>query len=144
VVDEEMTRLFGKALQQYNRYNQLKHMDRYVKASEQQGRATEVGIGFYSTYEDYPIVSVVYEFNPRRCSDYPHVVEVMQEFVNTHSGWETFDLNSDAEWQGISFDRSLVEFLHFKDHISEIQKFFLEKLRELHEVKVKYPQLYWK
>jgi hypothetical protein len=144
VVDGVMTEHFGRALQQYNRYNQLKYLERYVKASEQEGRATEVTVGFYLTDGDYPIVSVVYEFSPRRCSDVPRVVAAMQNFIATHSGWETFDLNTDAEWQGISCDRSLVDFLHQEDHINEIQKFFLEKLNELHEMKVKNPDLHWK
>ncbi|AIQ62447.1 hypothetical protein PSTEL_04310 [Paenibacillus stellifer] len=143
-VDGVMTEHFGRALQQYNRYNQLKYQERYAKASEQEGRATEVTVGFYLTDDDYPIVSVVYEFCPRRCSDVPKVVVAMQSFIATHSGWEIFDLNTDAEWQGISCDRSLVEFLHYEDHINEIQKFFLEKLNELHEIKVKNPDLHWK
>ncbi|MNB78410.1 hypothetical protein D3C75_251130 [compost metagenome] len=143
-VDGVMTEHFGRALQQYNRYNQLKYQERYAKASEQEGRATEVTVGFYLIDDDYPIVSVVYEFCPRRCSDVPKVVAAMQSFIAAHSGWEIFDLNTDAEWQGISCDRSLVEFLHYEDHINEISKFFLEKLNELHEIKVKNPDLHWK
>jgi len=143
-VDGLMTELFGKALQQYNRYNQLKYMERYVKASEQEGRATEVAVGFYISDDDYPIISVVYEFNPRRCPDSSKVIAAMHDFIATHPEWETFDLNSNAEWQGISCDRSLVKFLHHEDHILEIQKFYLEKLKELHAIKVKHPDLYWK
>ncbi|WHX50074.1 PD-(D/E)XK nuclease family protein [Paenibacillus woosongensis] len=144
VVDGVMTKHFGKAIQQSNRHTQLKYMERYVKASEQEGRATEVVVGFYLTDDDYPIVSVAYEFCEGRCPNFPKVVAAMQNFIATHSGWETFDLNTDAEWQGISCDRSLVDFLHYEDHINEIQKFFLEKLNELHDIKVKNPDLHWK
>lgn len=144
VTDGVMTEHFGKAIQQNNRHTQLKYMERYVKASEQEGRATEVVVGFYITDEDYPFVSVVYEFCPRRCPDVPKVVAAMQNFMAAHPDWRTFNLNTDAEWQGISCDRRLIDFLHHEDHINEIQKFFLEKLKELHEIKVKNPDLYWK
>ncbi|WP_435924154.1 PD-(D/E)XK nuclease family protein [Paenibacillus sp. DYY-L-2] len=145
VVDGVMTKHFGKAFQQSNRHTQLKYMERYVKASEQEGRATEVVVGFYLTDHDYPNVSVVYEFCSRRCPKNTEVVAAMHNFISTHTDWETFELNSDdVEWKGISCSRRLVDFLHYEDHINEIQKFFLEKLNELHEIKVKNPDLYWK
>lgn len=145
VVDVVMTKHFGKALQPNNRHTQLKYMKRYVKASEQEDRATEVVVGFYLTDDDYPSVSVVYEFCEGRCSNFPDVVAAMHNFISTHKDWETFELNNDsAEWKGISCKRRLVDFLHYEDHINEIQKFFLEKLNELHDIKVTNPELNWK
>src|SRR5690606_19780839 len=144
VVENVLNASFGRALQQYNRYNQVKLLDRYVKASEQNERATEVVIGYYLTDDDYPIVSVVYEFNERRCHNFPQVIKAMQQFIQDRPDWKLFDINENVEWKGMSCDRSLAEFMTSEDHISEIQHFFMNKLKDLKQIKLDNPTLHWK
>jgi hypothetical protein len=68
----------------------------------------------------------------------------MKEFIKNREDWDEYDLEDDTSWSGISCDKYLLEFLQEEDHIVAIQKFFVEKLEELHTIKEKYPTLNWK
>lgn len=143
-VDEVMTKLFGKAISWSNRNVQLRDHDRYFKMNEQTGnRFTWIGCGFYITEEEYPLVCVTYEVSPsyqrRR-----EVIKAMKDFISNNTQWQGYELDNDSEWSGISCDRSLLDFLKDEDHITSIQKYFMDKLKELHKLKEHYPNLGWK
>jgi hypothetical protein len=140
-VDEKMTKLFGRPIGWSNRNVQLRDCDRYFKVNEQIG--FWVGCGFYLTDDEYPLVSVTYEVSPK-CEKRKEVIKSMRGFMADNPYWEGYSLDEDTEWSGISLDKSLLDFLHEEDHIISIQKFFIEKIQELHKIKQNFKDLGWK
>lgn len=141
-VDEVMTKLFGKATGWSNRGVQLRDQFRYYKMNDQ-ANGTWVGCGFHLTEDEYPLVCVQYEVSPT-CSQREEVIKAMTEFLENNPEWEGYDLDDDSRWSGISCDRPLLVFLNEEDHVLSIQKYFSEKLKELHLLKQQNSQLGWK
>jgi hypothetical protein len=143
VVDDTMTKLFGRPMGWSNRNVQLRDHWRYFKVNDQGNWLTWIGCGFYITEEEYPLVCVTYEVSPNY-ENRKQVIKAMKEFIKNREDWDEYDLEDDTSWSGISCDKYLLEFLQEEDHIVAIQKFFVEKLEELHTIKEKYPTLNWK
>lgn len=102
-----------------------------------------MGYGFDFNSDEYPQVQVMYSVGntqPQR----DKLIHAMNEFVKKNIDWEGVDLNTDEKWQAIYVGKSLLEFLHNEDHISSIQQFFIEKLRELHKLTQDETKLFWK
>lgn len=142
-VDETMTDLFGRAIGWSNRNVQLRDNYRYFKMNDQGNWLTWVGCGFHISEEEYPLVCVTFEVSPSY-DKRKDVVEIMKTFVKDKDEWVEYELDDDAKWAGISCDKYLLEFLKDEDHILSIQKFFIEKLKELFSIKQKCPNLNWK
>ena len=141
VVDEEMTKLFGKAIAWSNRNKQIRDYNRYFKVLD--ANTVWMGYGLDFNSDEYPQVQVMYSVgntHPQR----DKLLHAMNEFVGKNGDWEGVALNTDEKWQAICAGKSLLEFLHNEDHISSIQQFFIEKLRELHKLKQDEPKLFWK
>ncbi|WP_462410583.1 PD-(D/E)XK nuclease family protein [Neobacillus sp. Marseille-QA0830] len=140
-VADTFTSLFGKPKQWNTRASQLREAWRYVLYNDQSDWKF-VGCGLWLTDDDYPLVTVFMEVDPR-CNRKPNVLQVVQQFCSDHEGWELEgpeDLNSEFR---VSYDQSLVTFLSDHDHIESIQTFLISKLQELHELKDKNPSLHW-
>lgn len=142
-VDEVMTSLFGRAIGWSNRNVQLRNKLRYFKMNDQGGWQTWLGCGFYISEDEYPLVCITYEVNPNY-EKRLDVVKSMKEFIKNRDDWEEYDLDDDTKWGGISCDKYMLDFLPEEDHILSIQKFFIEKMKELHVIKQKNPSLNWK
>jgi hypothetical protein len=141
VVDETMTKLFGRATGWSNRCVQLRDHYRYYKKNDQNG--TWIGCGFHITEEDYPLICVQYEVSPT-CLQRKEVIKAMNEFLDTNPDWDGYDLDNDSKWSGISCDKPLLDFLAEQDHIISIQKYFIDKLKELYILKQQNNGLGWK
>lgn len=140
-VDKEMTKLFGKAIGWSNRNVQLRDHYRYYKMNDQTG--TWVGCGFHLTEDEYPLVCVTYEVSPT-CQQRKEVIKAMEKFQVSNSEWHGYELDNDSQWSGITCDKPLLDFLKDQDHIISIQKYFIDKLQELHQLKQQYKDLGWK
>lgn len=88
-------------------------------------------------------LDIIYEVNPNY-EKKKQVIEAMKEFIKGKEDWEGYDLDDNTKWSGIRCNKYLLEFLKEEDHIIAIQKFFVEKLNELHTIKEIYPTLNWK
>ena len=148
IVDENMTQLFGKATGWSNRQVNLRDYSRYLKANDQGNSYTSIwiGCGFHLTTDEYPLVSVMFEVNPNY-SKRDEILEAINWFLkteNTQNEWKGYNLNDNTKWYGMSCDRKLLHFLNDDDHINAIQQYFIEKMKELHLLKVQYPDLNWK
>ena len=142
VVDAEMTKLFGKAMAWSNRSVQLRDYNRYCKVID--ANVIWMGCGFdFNADDDYPQIQVIYSVG----AAYPQrdkIIQSMVRFVADNNEWKGLDLNADEKWQAICAEKSLLDFLHNEDHISSIQQFLIDKLRELHRLKQEDPKLFWK
>lgn len=141
VVDEEMTKLFGKAIAWSNRNKQIRDCNRYFKILDV--NTVWLGYGFDFNSEEYPLVQVMYSVGNTHIQR-DKLINAMNEFVEKNGEWEGVNLNTDEKWQAICVEKPLLKFLHNEDHISSIQKFFIEKLHELHKLKQDNPKLFWK
>lgn len=141
-VDETMTKYFGKAIGWSNRNVQMRDLDRYIKTNDQ-GNGIWVACGYYFTDDDYPLVSVMMEVNPN-AKDRTGIVAAMKWVDENRDEWQGEDLQDPTKWSSISCDVSLLHFLGEDDHILAIQKFFIEKLGEMHQLAQQFPQLEWK
>ena len=144
-VDEKMTQLFGKSLSWSNRNVNLRDYSRYLKTNDQgtNWSSTWIGCGFNLTNDEYPLISIMFEINPN-FSKRKETIDAMKWFLKSHSDWKGYYLETDTNWSGIRCDRNILDFLKHDDHINAIQKYFIEKLNELHLIKQQYPGLNWK
>lgn len=143
VVDAEMTKLFGKTAAWSNRSTQLRDYNRYFKVIDSYVIWMGCGFNFNAEDDEYPQVQVIYSVG----SAYPQrdkLIQKMKQFVEQNDDWESMGLYSDEKWQAICAWKSMLDFLHHEDHISAIQQFYIEKLRELYKLKQEDPELFWK
>jgi hypothetical protein len=103
------------------------------------------GLGFMlntSSPTEYPTVFVLLEvpsISPRRAE----IIKAMKDICSNQSEWKGYDLDSPTAWSRIVLGRSLQSFLSEEDHIVAIQKFFLESLDKLSDIKSQYSDLPW-
>jgi hypothetical protein len=90
---------------------------------------------------DYPTVYLTLEVDPRS-QDRAEIIQAMKDICK-RIGWKGYELDDSRAWSRIVLERSLQSFLAEEDRVVNIQKFFLEALNELSEIKTQYPQLPW-
>ncbi|MGG2201403.1 PD-(D/E)XK nuclease family protein [Paenibacillus validus] len=141
-VEETLRTNFGPLERQYQRerFVQLRDNWRYMTRRYIPNESV-VSIGFYITEGEYPLVSIMYEVS-RKSERFDEIVGAMKVFISKHPDW-TNETDSDDDPPHICYDISLLQFLLEEDHISSIQKWFLDKLIELTDIKVTNPQLGW-
>jgi len=142
IVDETMSSLFGRPIGWSNRNVQLRDFNRYFKGSEQ-GNMIWVHCGFEFTKDDYPRAAVRLEVGPGSAKR-KEVVAAMEWFLAGHPEWNGEHIDSQQYWAKITVRRSMLHFLDEADHIAAMEKFFVEQLTALHEIKLQYPDLGWK
>lgn len=141
--EEKMNELFGKArVQTSHRFNQLRNAYRYMLYNDLENYMA-IAIGFYLTDDEYPLVCIMLEVNPK-CEKKADVVKAMKELQKRYPEWESEDIDDPAAWSNISCYKELLHFLGEEDHISSIQSYFMKKLDQLAEIKEIDPKLGWR
>jgi hypothetical protein len=94
----------------------------------------------YNSY-DYSVVRLVLEIDPKS----PHRKSTIQAFekICEQFDWRGYSLHNINDWAHITLAKSLRDFLVEEDHIAAIEKFFLDALDQLQEIKNQYPELPW-
>lgn len=141
-VEEAVTKLFGRSTGWTNRFAQLKDSYRYMKQNDQ-GNFTAINFGFHLTDAEYPMVSILFEINPK-CPRRGEVIQAVKEFLLSHDKWNAEDLEENTAWVSICYDESLLTFMTEADHVQSIQNFFIIRLNELYQIKQIHPELGWK
>lgn len=141
-VEETASTLFNRSTGWTNRFTQLKDSGRYMKQNDQ-GNYTVINFGFYLTDDEYPLVSVLFEVNPK-CPNRIGLIQAMRKFVEANDGWNSDHLDNITDWANIHYDKNLLDFLSADDHITAIQEFFILRLKELHVLKQRHPEFAWK
>jgi hypothetical protein len=100
------------------------------------------GLGYLFPINEYPRLTILVEVGPR-AGRRTEILEAMQEIVTSQPTWKGHGLNS-SDWASISISNSLAEFLGTEDHVNEIKNHFLERISELEELTLAYPELPWK
>jgi PD-(D/E)XK nuclease superfamily len=133
--------LFGKPMQWINRAKQLRDSNRYVLFSDQSDWKF-IGCGFWFTEDEYPEISVFLEVSAN-CRRKDELLKAIEIFCSEYEGWE-FEGPEDEKDEFIVYtDRSMLSFLSEPDHIESIQNHIIERLKELHTLKTKFPELKW-
>ncbi|WP_182914133.1 PD-(D/E)XK nuclease family protein [Paenibacillus sp. 1011MAR3C5] len=141
-VEETVTALFNRSTGWTNRFAQLRDYGRYMKQNDQ-GNFTVINFGFYLTNDEYPLVSILFQVNPK-CPNRAGLIQAMNEFVEQNEGWESQDMDDNTSWATIYYDKNLLEFLSAADHIQVVQEHFIARLNELYVLKQQYPNFEWK
>jgi hypothetical protein len=142
-VDDKMNHTFGKAKSRHTeRFNQLRSNGRYMLYNDLENYTAAL-VGFYLTENEYPIVCIMLEVNPKNGKRL-EVVAAMKEYLEKNPEWEGEDLEDPSAWSNISCYKELLHFLPEEDHINSIQTYIMKKLEELAEIKTSNPQLGWK
>lgn len=141
-VEHTITKLFNRSTSWTNRFVQLKEEYRYMKQNDQ-GNFSAINYGFHQSEEDYPIISIMFQVNPK-CPNRPAFIKAMKSFLEKNEGWSSQDIDDHTAWSMIHYDKSLLQFLSTDDHIESIQAFFIERLKELYKLKQQTPELEWK
>jgi hypothetical protein len=132
-----------------SRFGQLQYHERYFMMANMSSEKWEkwawwCGLGFYlktSNITEYPTVRLMLEVAPN-FGYRTQIIHAMND-ISSQSGWRGYHLNEQQAWSNIVLEKSLRDFLSQEDHVTAIEKFFLEALNELAEIKRKYPQLPW-
>jgi hypothetical protein len=140
-VRETYVKLFGKPMQWSNRANQLRSFNRYVSISDQSDWKF-IGCGFWFTDEEYPVISVFLEVNPN-CRRKEELIKAIDTFCKENENWIFEGPEDEKDSFIVYLDKSLLEFLSESDHIESIQDYIIEKLHEIHKIKVEFPELKW-
>ncbi len=141
-VSNRFLQVMGSVKQKSTAMTQLSSFGRYIMFTFMP--TWWCGLGFLlktPSQVDYPTVGLILEVDPKS----PHrleIIEVMKE-VSAKYGWQQYEINNPKAWSQIIREKSLQEFLSAEDHIVSIQKFFLESLDELKQIKSEYPLLPW-
>jgi PD-(D/E)XK nuclease superfamily len=125
-------------------FTQLQKHDRYLMYSWLRDKWW-CGLGFMlntSSPTEYPTVFLLLEVDSKS----PHraeIIKAMKDICSKQSEWKGYDLDNPSAWSRIVLGRSLQSFLSEEDHIVAIQKFFLESLDKLSDIKSLYSDLHW-
>jgi PD-(D/E)XK nuclease superfamily len=125
-------------------FTQLQKHDRYLMYSWLRDKWW-CGLGFMlntSSPTEYPTVFLLLEVDSKS----PHraeIIKAMKDICSKQSEWKGYDLDNPRAWSRIVLGRSLQSFLSEEDRIVAIQKFFLESLDKLSDIKSQYSDLHW-
>ncbi|KZB90343.1 hypothetical protein A2U94_16715 [Bacillus sp. VT 712] len=140
-VKEIFIQLFGKPMQWSNRANQLRTFNRYVSISDQSDWKF-IGCGFRFTEEEYPDITVFLEIGPN-CRRKDELIKAINTFCIENEEWIFESPEDEKDYFRVYLGKSLLSFLAESDHIESIQKYIIEKLHEIHRLKVQFPELKW-
>ena len=90
---------------------------------------------------DYPTVYLTLEVDPKS-QPRAAIIEAMKKICKQPE-WKGYELDDSKAWSRIFLERSLQSFLGEEDQVAAIQKFFLEALDQLSEIKNQYSSLPW-
>jgi len=146
-VRTEFKNVLGGVLNSASALTQIHYHGRYLMIVHMPDKWW-CGLGFILRTDnatDYPKVRLVVEVNPsspRR----EEIITVMKDICKQEKweNWEGRELNDSKAWSRIIREKSLQDFLSQPDHITAIEKFFLEALGELKDIRSEYPKLPWK
>lgn len=144
-VSQRFKEVIGAIKKQHTALTEVQRHERYLMAASMPSGKWWCGLGFLlktSSLTDYPTVRLMLEVEPNS----PHrveIIEAMKDICGQFNDWKGYQLNEPKAWSGIVREKSLRDFLSQEDHIVAIEKFFLEALDELDQIKHKYSQLPW-
>jgi|GEM_PF-1158445 hypothetical protein len=106
------------------------------------------GLGYFglnpSNLTDYPYLGIFLQVS-HRFGQRPKIIESMQKIINDKPNlWTPSNLKVLPAWSGIFYRKSLQDFLSEENHVSAIQLFFQESIRELKTVQEQYFDFPWK
>jgi PD-(D/E)XK nuclease superfamily len=142
-VSQQFKKVLGSIAQQSTTLTQFRLHGRYLMYSWLPN-GWWCGLGFMlntSTSTDYPTVYLTLEVQPSS----PHRVAIIEAMkgICKQPDWKGYELDDKSAWSRIWLERSLQSFLGEEDQVIAIQKFFLEALDDLTEIKKQYPELPW-
>lgn len=144
-VRDKFKKVIGSVVsQRATAFTQLQRHDRYLMYSWMRNKWW-CGLGFMlntSSCTEYPTVFLLLEVEPRSPRR-AEIIKAMKDICSKQSEWKGYDLDDQRAWSRIVLGRSLQSFLSEEDHIVPIQKFFLESLEKLSEIKSQYNCLPW-
>ena len=142
-VSQKFNQVLGSILSRAMTRAGLHNHERYLMYSRMSEKWW-CGLGFMldtSNLTDYPTVYLTLEVDPKSPRR-EEIIAAMKDICKQH-GWQGYGLDDSKAWSGIVLGRSLQSFLADEDHIKSIQKFFLESLDKLTEIKNQYQHLPW-
>jgi hypothetical protein len=140
-VTEKFTALFRKPKQWSHRTTQLRDHNLYILTNDQTDWKF-VGAGFQFTEEEYPLLTVFLEVHPN-CKNKTETFEALKTFCHGKDAWTFTPPSDDNDYAWLSIDKEMVAFLSEDDHIKAIQQYLIEKLEELHQLKIDNSELKW-
>lgn len=141
-VSNKFSQVLGSVKQKSTSMTQISNFGRYIMFTHMP--TWWCGLGFLLKTPDhigYPSVGLILEVDPKS-PHRPEIIEAMKE-ISAKYGWQQYEINNPKAWSRIIREKSLQDFLAEEDHIMAIQKFFLESLDELKQIKSDYPSLPW-
>lgn len=127
-----------------SRLGQLERHNRYILVAWlPRGWWCGVGFGFPADiHGPYPGVYVVLEVDPKSPSR-SDIIQAMREIELKRPEWRSYNLSDPLGWAGISFSRSLADFLPEEDHVAAIKAFLGQGIEQVAQFKTEYPHLPW-
>ena len=130
-VEEAFTKLYGKQAQSSVRLAQLRNHNRYVSyVYLNLNETARVFWGFSMAEDEYPNLLVFYELEPGYDNKMNELNRI-KEFASENEDWVTYGCDDNSRWPGIKIEESIVTILQEDDHVTAIQRLFLEKVEEL-------------
>jgi hypothetical protein len=140
-VSQKFNTVVGSISQRSTAFTELRYHGRYIMRSKPYG--LWYGLGFMlntSSLTDYPTVYLSLEVDPN-FKNRTEIIAAMKAICSRNFDWKGYDLDNSQAWSRIVLERNLQSFLAEEDHILAIQKFFLEALNKLSEIKTQYLEL---
>lgn len=136
----------GSGLKLTSAIKQFDWHGRYIIFADQRN-GLWVGIGYFMPDDDaftYPRVGLTMEVNTRAPGDAKVVVEAMQAIMREKPiEWTGDNVTVTNHWVSIHRVKPLHDFLSGEDHQHQVKSYFLDCLKELEEIRTRYPQLPW-
>ncbi len=121
-------------------FRQMLYHNRYLRQTWLNKAQWWFGIGYF-LHTPYPSLGFIIEVSPQ--SPQRAVLIEAMNAITLQMDWRSYGLNDPSAWSGITYKRSLSEFLTEEDHVLAIKAFFLQALNEFTAVKQLYPHLPW-
>ncbi|MBD2428971.1 PD-(D/E)XK nuclease family protein [Phormidium sp. FACHB-1136] len=101
-------------------------------------------LGFFlktTDISEYPILGLEILVAPNS----PTRVEITKKMkeICIQYNWKSYNLDVPGVWSGISWKKSIRDFLATEDHVASIENFLLESLDEWRTIRQSYPELPW-
>mgnify|MGYP007061597913 FL=1 len=132
---EKFESIDGNISQYSARFTQLRNHNRYIDGHSFAGKHW-IGFGYWFKYYDeqeYPELFVTIELDPKGPKR-KKLIDTLKKVTDQEKyqkNWTGYRLDDPSAWAGISYGRSLQDFLEEKDHIKAIQDFFFNAINEL-------------
>ncbi len=128
------------------RLNQLKNFNRYTHLQNQNDKHFELLLGYWidnSKITSTPRIGIQVNVGPA-AANRNIIVDSMRDIVKSNPDkWYGHNLTEANKWTNIAQELKLEQFLNEEDHIKAIQRYFLNLIDELDEIKKEYPNVPW-